>query len=62
MIERTFRGVYPEPTITAPLSDMLDALRDNRDETLRLAYFDQSARTEAGKRAEFVLTTAEERK
>ena len=38
MIERTFPGVHPHPTITAPLHMPLD----HHDEALRLATFVQS--------------------
>lgn len=51
MIQRTYRGVTPPASITAPIADTLD--RDHTTETDRLATFDQSARSIGGKVAPF---------
>lgn len=52
MIERTFRGVAPHPSITAPLAPV-DRWIDHHDEAIRLATFRQSADTRDGQLAPF---------
>lgn len=52
MIERTFRGVAPHPSITAPLAPV-DRWIDHHDEAIRLATFRQSELTRGGYRAPF---------
>lgn len=52
MIEKTFRGVSPNGTITAPTAPV-DQWRDYTDEELRLRTFLQSHNTRAGKVAPF---------
>lgn len=52
MIERTHKGVNPNPTITAPTAPV-DQWRDYTDEDLRLRTFLQSQNTRAGKVAPF---------
>ena len=49
MIERTYRGVAPSPTITAPLP----LPRDGHDELLRRLTFAQSRDTRDGVVAKF---------
>lgn len=51
MIERTYRGVDPQPTITAPLP----LPRDGHSESVRLATFRQSFATRNGVVAPFPL-------
>ena len=50
MIQRTRRGVTPPASITAPMPALAP---DHTTEDMRLATFDQSARTTGGKVAPF---------
>lgn len=56
MIERTYRGVAPHPSITAPLAPV-DRWIDHHDEAIRLATFRQSAETRDGQLAPFPTPT-----
>lgn len=55
MIQRQYRGVTPPASITAPLPVLAP---DHTTEDMRLATFDQSARTVGGKVAPFVSPVA----
>lgn len=50
MLERCPRGTTPARAITAPAQSLK---RDKTDEATRLAYFNQSARTQNGVVADF---------
>jgi hypothetical protein len=52
VIERTFKGVNPHPTITAPMAPV-DQWHYYTDEALRQASFQQSSETRDGKVAPF---------
>lgn len=53
MIERTYKGVNPHPTITAPLAPV-DRWIDHHDEDVRLATFQQSDQSRGGNVAPFL--------
>lgn len=59
MIERTYRGVDPHPTITAPCAPV-DRWIDHHDEAIRLATFRQSENTRDGQLAPFRAPINEE--